>query len=85
MLRPLRGLDVARLGSCLAKQPILLHPACGLRTRARCLKASRKRSCSALDHGDEVFLAHHEQLFAVDLHFGAGVLAEQHFVAGLDR
>src|SRR5690606_454949 len=36
---------------------------------------------SFLDDGHHVFLAHDEELFAVDLHFGAAVLAEQDVVA----
>src|SRR5690606_6813519 len=38
---------------------------------------------SAEDGEDVVFL-HHQVLGAVELHLGAGVLAEQHLVAGLD-
>src|SRR2546425_7639898 len=41
-------------------------------------------SSSALDHAEDVLLAHDQMLFAVDLDLGAGVLAEQHGVAGLD-
>src|SRR5450755_3204697 len=37
-----------------------------------------------LDHGEEVFLAHHQQFVAVDLDGLAAVLAEQNPVAGLD-
>src|SRR4030095_573722 len=40
--------------------------------------------CLLLDDGEEVFLAHHEQLVAVDLDGLAAVLAEQHAVAHLD-
>ncbi len=39
---------------------------------------------SAFDDRHDVFLAHHEELLAVDLDLGAGVLAEQHLVADLD-
>src|SRR5207249_3098021 len=38
-------------------------------------------SSSALDHAEDVLLAHDQMLFAVDLDLGAGVLAEQHGVA----
>src|SRR5947208_10996402 len=41
-------------------------------------------SSSALDHAEDVLLAHDQMLFAVDLDLGAGVLAEQHGVAHLD-
>src|SRR5438132_11309198 len=41
-------------------------------------------SSSALDHAEDVLLAHDQMLFAVDLDLGAGVLAEQHGVADLD-
>jgi co-chaperonin GroES (HSP10) len=41
-------------------------------------------SGSGLDDAHDVVLAHHEELFAVQLHLGAGVLAEQHGVADLD-
>src|SRR2546425_2143388 len=41
-------------------------------------------SSSALDHAEDVFLAHDQMFFAVELDLGAGVLAEQHGVAGLD-
>src|SRR5262245_7812586 len=36
-----------------------------------------------LDHRHHVFFTHHQQLFTVDLHFGAAVLAEQDVVADL--
>src|SRR5690606_18582321 len=39
---------------------------------------------SGLDHAHDVFLAHHEELIAFDLHGLAGILAEQHLVAHLD-
>ena len=39
---------------------------------------------SLLDDRHDVFLAHHEEIFAIDLHFGAAVLAEQDVVADLD-
>src|SRR6266436_1680689 len=35
----------------------------------------------AFDHGHNVFFTHDHQIFAVDLHFCAAVLAEQNFVA----
>src|SRR5690606_34502150 len=38
-----------------------------------------------LDDRNQVFFAHDQQFVAVDLDLGAGVLAEQHDVAGLDR
>src|SRR5882762_2954450 len=41
-------------------------------------------SSSALDHAEDVLLAHDQMLFAIDLDLGAGVLAEQHGVADLD-
>src|SRR5512138_182583 len=41
------------------------------------------RDALLLDDGHHVFLAHDEKLFAVDLHFGAAVLAEQDVVAHL--
>src|SRR5205814_9495891 len=41
-------------------------------------------SSSALDHAEDVLLAHDQMLFAVDLDLGAGVLAEQNGVAHLD-
>src|SRR5438128_1599855 len=41
-------------------------------------------SSSALDHAEDVFLAHDQVFFAVELDLGAGILAEQHGVAGLD-
>jgi len=34
--------------------------------------------------GHDVFLAHHEEFFAIDFHFRAAVLAEQNVVAGFD-
>src|SRR6266446_6534411 len=37
-----------------------------------------------LDDAEDVFLAHHQMLLAVDLDLGAGVLREQHAVARLD-
>src|SRR5438067_2488657 len=37
-----------------------------------------------LDDAEDVFLAHHQVLFAFDLDLGAGVLREQHAVADLD-
>src|SRR5581483_7398804 len=37
-----------------------------------------------LDHGHNIFLSHHYEILAVDLHFGPAVLAEQDFVADLD-
>src|SRR4029078_700426 len=37
-----------------------------------------------LDDRHDVVFAHHEQILAVDLHFGTGVLAEQDLVALLD-
>src|SRR5690348_2436133 len=40
---------------------------------------------SLLDDRNEVFFAHDEQFLAIDLDLGAGILAEQHGVAGLDR
>src|SRR4051812_35206966 len=39
---------------------------------------------SLIKNREDVFLAHDQVLFAVDLHFAAAVLAEQHLVAGLD-
>src|SRR5438445_3279214 len=41
-------------------------------------------SSSALDHAEDVFLAHDQVFFAVELDLGAGILAEQHGIAGLD-
>src|SRR5687767_6569855 len=44
-------------------------------------------ACSSgllFDDGHDVFLAHHEEVFAVDLDFGSAVLAEQDLVADLD-
>src|SRR5690242_20454741 len=38
----------------------------------------------SVEDREEIFLAHDEVLFAVDLDFGSAVLAEQHAVAGLD-
>ena len=37
-----------------------------------------------LDDGEDVALTHDGQLFLVDLDLGAGVLADQHGLAGLD-
>src|SRR3990170_1425234 len=37
-----------------------------------------------LDHAHDVFFAHHEQFFVVDLHLGAGIFAEENLVADLD-
>jgi hypothetical protein len=42
------------------------------------------RSGLSFDDGHDVFLAHHEQFFAVDLDGLPGVLAEQNAVADLD-
>ncbi|CRI65345.1 hypothetical protein THIOKS12330042 [Thiocapsa sp. KS1] len=42
-----------------------------------------KRSASAFDDAHDVFFAHHQELVAVELHFGAGILAEQHAIADL--
>src|SRR5580698_10267672 len=39
--------------------------------------------CGSGDHAHDVGLLHDQELFAVELHFGAGPLAEQHAVAGL--
>src|SRR4029453_8196453 len=39
---------------------------------------------SAGDDGHQVFLAHHEELLAVELDLGAGILSEEHLVADLD-
>ena len=54
-----------------------------------CLSASsglRCRACGsvAFDHAHDVFLAHDEEFIALHLHGLAGILAEQHLVAGLD-
>jgi len=38
----------------------------------------------AFDHAHQVFLAHDEEFIALHLHGLAGVLSEQHLVAGLD-
>ena len=38
----------------------------------------------AFDDGHDVFFTHDHEFFAVDLHFGAAVLAEQDLVADLD-
>src|SRR5690606_35805203 len=63
-----------------------------MRTRASslnrtCLAAIvsflRKFVQKLLDHGEDFFLADDEQLFAIDFHRLAGVLAEQHLVASL--
>src|SRR5690348_320102 len=40
---------------------------------------------SALKHRDQIVFAHDEQFLAIDLDLGAGILAEQHLVTGLDR
>src|SRR5256885_14935183 len=40
-------------------------------------------SSSALDHAEDVFLAHDQVFFAVELDLGAGILAELHGIAGL--
>src|SRR2546430_1396476 len=37
-----------------------------------------------LDDGHDVFFTHDHEFFAVDLHFGAAVLAEENLVADLD-
>src|ERR1700761_5599208 len=60
----------------------------------RCRASSLKRTSLAaivviprllaFDHGHDVFFAHDHQIFTVDLHFGAAVLAEQDLVADLD-
>ena len=42
------------------------------------------RGSVLLDHGHDVFFAHHQQLLAVDLDGLAGVLAEEHLVTDLD-
>src|SRR6185369_626798 len=47
------------------------------------LLALRGRLAGALDDAEDLVLAHDEQLLAVELHFGAGVLAEQDAVAFL--
>src|SRR3954447_14388772 len=36
------------------------------------------------NHGHDIFLAHHHEVLAVDLHFSTGVLAEEDLVADLD-
>src|ERR1700749_4157958 len=38
----------------------------------------------AFDHGHDVFFTHDHQIFTVDFHFGAAVLAKQNLVANLD-
>src|SRR5262245_34679612 len=48
------------------------------------LAAIRFFSFSALDHAEDVLLAHDEVFDAVDLDLGPGVLAEQHGIADLD-
>src|SRR6478752_7044967 len=40
-------------------------------------------TCGSVENREEVFLAHDEVLFAVDLHFRARVLREQNLVASL--
>ena len=40
------------------------------------------RAC--LDHAHDVGFLHDEEILAIDPHLGAGPLAEQHAVAGLD-
>jgi hypothetical protein len=37
-----------------------------------------------LDHGHDVVFAHDHEVFAVDLDFSAGVLAEEHLVVDLE-
>src|SRR5207342_2916996 len=53
----------------------------GDRRRRRAKRGRRGRSTQ--DREDVVFLDH-QDVGAVELHFGAGVLAEQHLVADLD-
>src|SRR5689334_2996330 len=36
------------------------------------------------NHGHNIFLAHHNEVLAVDLHLGSAVFAEEDFVADLD-
>ncbi len=40
--------------------------------------------CLLLEDSENFFLAHDQELFAIELDLGAGVLAEQDAVAGLD-
>src|SRR5262245_14588262 len=54
------------------------------RLMSRPYTPSRSVRVLCLDHGHDVFLAHHEELFAIHLHFGAAVLAEQDAVADFD-
>src|SRR5881396_1468509 len=56
-----------------------------LTSLAAMVGSSRIRCAAASVHdGHDVFFAHHQQLVAVDLDGGAGVLAEEHLVADLD-
>src|SRR5712692_3073436 len=79
-LRPL-GPSVAFTASARTLMPL-----------SRCERASSLNlSCLAmsrlpplLENGEDVFLAHDQIFLVFDLHFGAGVLAEQDLVAGLD-
>src|SRR5712691_7288165 len=79
-LRPL-GPSVAFTASARTLMPL-----------SRCERASSLNlSCFAmsrlpplLENGEDVFLAHDQIFLVFDLHFGAGVLAEQDLVAGLD-
>src|SRR5271155_2644098 len=48
----------------------------------RCLRALLLH-LAAFDHAHDVALLHDQELFAVDLHLGAGPFAEQDDVAGL--
>ena len=40
--------------------------------------------CLLLEDSEDFFLAHDQELFAIELDLGAGVLAEQDAIAGLD-
>ena len=48
------------------------------------VKTKRELGCTydlAFEDGHDVFFTHHEQLLAIDLDLGAGILTEQHTVA----
>ena len=47
------------------------------------LKTEKREVALFLDDAEDFFLSHDQKLLAVDLDFGAGILAEQHTVASL--
>src|SRR5512140_1267221 len=77
----------------LTASPTMFTPAI-MRTRAAslnltslaamCVFLSSRQGPRSVHDGHDVFLAHHEELVAVDLDGGARVLAEEHLVADLE-